>query len=104
MSEERVEDRIDEAVLALLWLGIFQRYPMGGARTWKSFDWNAMERLDGKDLISDPVGKGQIGDPGRSGWLRLRSSVGTRPHFPVLSCRDSRVRDGVLRVSVQTTG
>jgi len=57
MSEERVEDRIDEAVLALLWLGIFQRYPMGGARTWKSFDWNAMERLHGKDLISDPVGK-----------------------------------------------
>jgi hypothetical protein len=26
-------------------------------RTWKSFDWAAMERLHTKGLISDPVGK-----------------------------------------------
>ncbi len=57
MSDERVKDRIDEAVLALLWLGIVERYPTGGARTWKSFDWSAMDRLHDKDLISDPVGK-----------------------------------------------
>ena len=25
------------------------------ARTWKSFDWDAMERLHRKGLISDPV-------------------------------------------------
>ena len=57
MSDERVKDRIDEAVLALLWLGIVERYPTGGARTWKSFDWSAMNRLHDKDLISDPVSK-----------------------------------------------
>ena len=57
MSDERVKDRIDEAVLALLWLGIVERCPTGGARTWKSFDWSAMDRLHDKDLISDPVGK-----------------------------------------------
>lgn len=57
MSDERTEDRIDEAVLALLWLGIFERYPKGGARVWKSFDWNAMGRLHEKDLISDPTSK-----------------------------------------------
>ncbi|MYF06703.1 MAG: hypothetical protein F4233_02245 [Rhodospirillaceae bacterium] len=57
MSDQRVKDRIDEAVLALLWLGICERHPMGGARTWKSFDWDAMARLHEKDLISDPVGK-----------------------------------------------
>ena len=57
MSDERVKDRIDEAVLALLWLGIVERYPTGGARTWKSFDWSAMDRLHDKDLISDPVSK-----------------------------------------------
>jgi Domain of unknown function (DUF6429) len=45
-------DRIDEAVLALLFLG---RHEWG--RTWKSFDWAAMERLHAKGLISDPVGK-----------------------------------------------
>jgi Domain of unknown function (DUF6429) len=45
-------DRIDEAVLALLFLGRHE-----GARAWKSFNWAAMERLHAKGLISDPVGK-----------------------------------------------
>ena len=57
MSEDSKNDRIDEAVLALLYLGIVQRYPAGIARTWKSFDWSAMERLHDKDLISNPVSK-----------------------------------------------
>jgi hypothetical protein len=33
-------DRIDDAVLALMWLGFHD-----GARAWKSFDWDAMDRL-----------------------------------------------------------
>ncbi len=45
-------DRIDEAVLALLFLGRHDEL-----RTWKSFDWAVMERLHAKGLISDPVGK-----------------------------------------------
>ena len=45
-------ERIDEAVLALLLLGLHD-----GSRVWKSFDWDAMERLHKKGLISDPVGK-----------------------------------------------
>jgi Domain of unknown function (DUF6429) len=45
-------DRIDEAVLALLFLGRHD-----GVRTWKSFDWAAMERLHAKGFISNPVGK-----------------------------------------------
>ena len=52
-----MNDRIDEAVLALLYLGIVEHHPTGGARTWKSFDWPAMERLHEKGLISDPVSK-----------------------------------------------
>ncbi len=44
--------RIDEAILALLFLGRHDEI-----RTWKSFDWAAMERLHAKGLISDPVGK-----------------------------------------------
>jgi hypothetical protein len=43
-------DRIDEIVLALLFLGRHD-----GDRTWKSFDWAAMERLYAKGLISNPV-------------------------------------------------
>ena len=45
-------DRIDEAVLALFFLGRHD-----GVRTWKSFDWATMERLHAKGFISNPVGK-----------------------------------------------
>jgi hypothetical protein len=44
--------RIDEVVLALLYLGRHD-----GNRAWKSFDWDAMARLHEKGLISSPVGK-----------------------------------------------
>lgn len=57
-------DRIDDAILALLFLGICERDRFtGAARTWKSFDWDAMNRLHDKGLISDPVGKA------KSVWL-----------------------------------
>ena len=46
------ENRIDDAVLALLLLGLHD-----GRRAWKSFDWDALDRLHAKGLISDPVGK-----------------------------------------------
>jgi hypothetical protein len=45
-------DKIDEAVLALLYLTLHD-----GARAWKSFDWDAMNRLHEKGYILDPVGK-----------------------------------------------
>ncbi|WP_298745260.1 DUF6429 family protein [uncultured Brevundimonas sp.] len=45
-------DRIDDAVLALLHLGLHD-----GFRAWKGFDWEAMNRLHEKGMISDPVGK-----------------------------------------------
>ena len=50
-------DKIDEAVMALLYLGIHERDATVGTRTWKSFDWEALNRLHGKGLISDPVSK-----------------------------------------------
>jgi hypothetical protein len=45
-------DRIDEAVLALMQLGLWD-----GQRTWKGFDWDSLDRLHAKGLISDPKGK-----------------------------------------------
>lgn len=57
MSEDSKNDRIDEAVLALHYLGIVERFPAGIARTWKSFNWSLMERLHDQDLISNPVSK-----------------------------------------------
>jgi hypothetical protein len=44
--------KIDEAVLALLYLTLHD-----GVRAWKSFDWDAMNRLHEKGFISDPLGK-----------------------------------------------
>ena len=44
-------DRIDDCVLALL----LRRHD--GQHVWKSFDWDAMDRLHKKGLISDPVGR-----------------------------------------------
>ena len=45
-------EKIDETVLALLYLGLHEE-----VRTWKSFDWNAMNRLHQKGFISNPVGR-----------------------------------------------
>ncbi len=45
-------NKIDEAVLALLFLGLHD-----DVRAWKTFDWAAMDRLHAKGLISNPVGK-----------------------------------------------
>ncbi|WP_306752794.1 DUF6429 family protein [Paracoccus actinidiae] len=45
-------DKIDEAVLALLWLTLHDE-----RRAWKGFDWDALERLHARGLIADPVNK-----------------------------------------------
>ncbi len=45
-------DRIDEAVLALLYLGLHD-----DLRAWKGFDWDAMNRLHEKGMIENPVSK-----------------------------------------------
>lgn len=48
-------DKVDEMVLALLYLTMFKgKY---GVRTWKGHDWDAMDRLHQKDYISDPRSK-----------------------------------------------
>jgi len=43
-------DRIDDAVLALMYLTLHD-----GGRAWKGFDWETTNRLFKKGLISDPV-------------------------------------------------
>lgn len=43
-------DKIDDAVLALLWLTLH-----GDQRAWKSFDWEVTDRLHRKGMITDPA-------------------------------------------------
>lgn len=45
-------NKIDEAVLALLYLTLHDGY-----RAWKGHDWDALGRLHQKGMIGDPVGK-----------------------------------------------
>lgn len=46
------EDKIDQTVLALLFLSLHEN-----DRAWKTLDWSAMNRLHAKGLIADPVNK-----------------------------------------------
>ena len=45
------KDKVDEAVLALLYLTSFGQGKV--LRAWKSHDWEALNRLHAKALISD---------------------------------------------------
>ncbi len=45
-------DKIDDAVLALLFLTRHDHW-----RAWKGFDWDALDRLYEKGMIADPVSK-----------------------------------------------
>jgi hypothetical protein len=47
--------RIDDMVLALLHLTSFTDH--GVTRAWKSHDWDVLDRLSEKGLISDPKSK-----------------------------------------------
>lgn len=51
------QDKVDEMVLALLCLTICEEDSWGGARAWKSHDWDVMDRLHAKGYISDPRNK-----------------------------------------------
>jgi hypothetical protein len=44
--------KIDDAVLALLLLGIHDEH-----RAWKGFDWDSLNRLHERGYISDPRSK-----------------------------------------------
>jgi Domain of unknown function (DUF6429) len=45
-------DKIDDAVLALLYLTLHDDH-----RAWKGLDWGALGRLHDKGMIHDPVNK-----------------------------------------------
>lgn len=49
-------DKVDEAVLALLYLTLHDTSELGG-RAWKGLDWDALDRLHEKGLIGDPRSK-----------------------------------------------
>ncbi|MCZ0964191.1 MULTISPECIES: DUF6429 family protein [unclassified Paracoccus (in: a-proteobacteria)] len=70
-------DKIDDAVLALLWLTLHDE-----RRAWKGFDWDALERLHARGLIADPVNKAKsviLTDEGLRQSEELFRALFTRP-------------------------
>ena len=49
-------EKVDEMVLALMFL-VLHRHVL---RAWKGFDWDTLNRLHEKGLISDPKSKAKI--------------------------------------------
>ena len=70
-------DKIDDAVLGLLWLTLHDE-----RRAWKGFDWAALERLHQKGLIANPVNKAKsvvLTDEGLRRAKELFHALFTRP-------------------------
>lgn len=71
------QDKIDDAVLALMWLTLHDE-----RRAWKGFDWGALARLHAKGLIADPVNKAKsviLTDDGLRQAEELFRDLFTRP-------------------------
>jgi hypothetical protein len=70
-------EKIDEAVLALLFLTLHD-----GSRAWKGLDWDALNRLHEKGFISNPIGKAKsvvLTDKGLQESERLFSKLFVKP-------------------------
>jgi len=65
-------DKIDEFTLALLFLVTHDRHDGFGARAWKGFDWDTLNRLHEKGYISNPVGKAKSVGMSEEGYLKAR--------------------------------
>jgi hypothetical protein len=65
-------NRVDEMVLALLWLTVFDA-DEHGARAWKSHDWDALDRLHEKGYISDAKSKAKSVMLTEEGMARARA-------------------------------
>lgn len=63
--------RIDEMVLALLYLDAFEELK-GQYRTWKGYDWDALNRLYEKGYISNPVSKAKSVVFTDEGYIRAK--------------------------------
>jgi Domain of unknown function (DUF6429) len=74
MTKREVDTNlIDEAVLALPCLGRHDGERTTGLwRSWKSFDWEVMNRLYAKGMIFDPVNKAKSVTLTEEGYRRCQ--------------------------------
>jgi hypothetical protein len=67
------ETKIDEAVLAILYLTAFERN--GATFAWKGIDWEATNRLFERGLIDDPKGRAKSISFTDEGLARAKSAA-----------------------------
>ncbi|MER9343910.1 DUF6429 family protein [Mesorhizobium sp. M0601] len=70
-------NKIDDAVMGLLWLTLHEE-----RRAWKELDWNALDRLHEKGLIANPASKAKsvvLTDEGLRRAEELFRTLFTRP-------------------------
>ncbi|MCX8279706.1 DUF6429 family protein [Phyllobacterium sp. 0TCS1.6C] len=71
------DEKIDDVVLALLWLTLHDE-----RRAWKGFDWDVLARLHRKGLIDDPANSSKsvvLSDEGLQRSEELFRTLFTRP-------------------------
>jgi hypothetical protein len=81
-------DKIDDAVLGLLYLGLHD-----GARAWKGFDWATMNRLHEQGYITDPRGKAKsvvFTEEGFDRARRLLEELFGKRHKPKAAADEGR--------------
>jgi mRNA interferase MazF len=69
-------EEVDEAILALLYLNTFKDH--GQVRAWKTFDWDAMDRLHESGFIEDPKSKAKSVPLTAEGVAAAKESFRTR--------------------------
>jgi len=72
-------DKVDELTLALLYLVMWQRQEGYGARAWKGFDWDTLDRLHEKGWITDPKKKAKSVGVTEAGFKKAETAF--RKHF-----------------------
>ena len=65
------KDKVDKCTLALMFL-VMHDENAHGARAWKGFDWDTMDRLHVKGFIGNPVGKAKSVAVTPEGYKRAR--------------------------------
>nr|WP_320114050.1 DUF6429 family protein [uncultured Desulfuromonas sp.] len=65
-------DKVDEYTLALLYLVTHERKEGLGARAWKGFDWETLNRLHKKGYISNPVDKAKSVTMNEEGYQKAQ--------------------------------
>jgi hypothetical protein len=90
------KDKLDEAVLALLHLNVWEE-DGSGARAWKGVPWEATDRLYQKGLIGDPKSKAKSVVLTGEGRVRPRKPSGSyspRDGEKTIARRSDYDRDG----------